>query len=323
MTIHLALRLLPACGLACAAQAWAAEIVLDLRDEVLLAQPRARLADVARVHAPDAALRQALEALPVASAPLAGQVERRSRIELEAALKGQPAMRGHSIAWQGAAGVRMRTESVALDGARLAEAAGDHLRQHYGAGYERFEARPVAAVPDVAVPVGPLRLVARPLDRPRPAARVAVWVDVLVRDTVYRSVVVPMSVAAWRQVYVAKRAASEGAAAAGDFEWRARDVAALADDPAEAADLAPGARLRQPVAPGQILLRKQLAPGGMVLRGERVRLLAGADGIRIETSAVAEADAALGQPVKVRPGADGAAVMARVTAPGVVSLEER
>lgn len=297
--------------------AGAAEIVLELKQEALLAGPVIRLSDVAQVQAPAMQLQSALENLQLGRAPLAGYLEQRSRAELDALLKSRVELRGHVVTWQGATSIKLRTESVTLSGTQVTEAAEAYLRSAFGAKYERLDIQPAAPVADVPAPAGALQLRARPVDRLR--SRTVVWIDVLAGGVVCRSVMAPLTVSAWRQAPVAMSAIAEGAALDG-VAWQLTDVAALADEPADAAALN-GARMRQRAEPGQVVLRRQLAQAGMVMRGERVRLQTGGPGLQVETSAVAEADAVQGQAVKVRTGKDGAVVTATVAGPGVVRID--
>lgn len=310
-----------AAGMCLAPAAPCAELLLDLRAEVLVTGPQVRLSDLATVSSADARLQQAVAALPLGRAPLAGYLDHRSRAELEAALRSQVGMLGHELVWRGATGVQIRSESHPVPGTELAQAARRYLLDEFGSHYALLEVNPAAAVPDLLVPAGQVTLRVRPLERRQLRSRMAVWVDVLVDETVYRSAVLPMVVVAQRPVYVASHALPhDSVPGADDFTTSLRDVAGMADEPVDA--IAPGARLRQDVAAGQVLARKQLAAPDMVLHGDRVRLLAGGHGIAIETSAVAETSAGVGQLVRVQAGR-GETVMARVTAPGVVRLEER
>jgi flagella basal body P-ring formation protein FlgA len=152
----------------------------------------------------------------------------------------------------------------------------------------------------------------------------AVWIDVLVQGVLYRSVVVPLTVGAQRSVYVALRDLPAGSvAAAADFAERREEIGNLHDAALPAGALAHGGRVRQALAAGQIVTVRQMAPEDMVLRGERVRLLSGGAGIAIEISALAQADARLGQRLPVRLERSNETVMARVISPGVVGVDGR
>src|SRR5450830_529017 len=70
-------------------QARAAVVRIDLRSDVLLSGSRMVLSDLASVDADDAQLAQVIAALPIGGAPMVGYVDRRSRAELEVALRAQ------------------------------------------------------------------------------------------------------------------------------------------------------------------------------------------------------------------------------------------
>lgn len=317
-----------ALALALAQGLWAqaAQVTLELRQEVLLSQPQMTLADLARIDAADPAQALALGQVVLGRAPLAGQLEQRSRAELDMALRGQALALGLDIAWRGAAGVRIRSERQRLDGQLLLELATAQLRQELGhdPGARRLEAKLAAPLPDLAAPAGALEYRARLVDPSRPRARMAVWIDVIAHGAVYRSVLVPLAVSAHRNVYVARRALAAGSvAAAADFEQRDEDVAALADAPLAPGTLDHGGRVRQALAGGQVVTARQMAPDDMVLRGDHVRLVSQGGGIAVETGATALADALVGQQVRVRPERSNEMVTARVTAPGLVSIDGR
>jgi len=320
----MALRTLAWCALLLALPAQAVEAVIELRPEVLLNGSRMTLADVARVAAPSVELRQALEGVPLGSAPLAGQVAQRSQAELDLALRGLSLARGVSIVWRGAERVRIQSQSQPLDSALLRELARAQLQQGLGAADVELDVRLAAPLPDLAAPAGALQYRARLVDGSRLRPRMAVWIDVLAQDVVYRSVIVPLAVSAWRNVYVAQRALPAGAVAtAADFVLRREEVAGLPDAPLAGGALQHGGRVRQALAAGQVVTARQIAPAAMVLRGDRVRLVTAAAGIEVETGAYAQADAVVGQQVQVRPERSNDMVMARVMAPDLVRIEGR
>jgi flagella basal body P-ring formation protein FlgA len=306
--------------------AQAVQVTVELRQEVLLSQPQMTLADLARIDAADPAQARALGRVVLGRAPLAGQLEQRSRAELDMVLRGQALALGLDIAWRGAAGVRIRSERQQLDGQLLLELATAQLRQELGHDLDarRLKARLAAPLPDLAAPAGALEYRARLVDPSRPRARMAVWIDVIAHGAVYRSVLVPLAVSAHRDVYVARRALAAGSVAeAADFEQRDEDVAALADAPLAPGTLAHGGRVRQALAGGQVVTARQMAPDDMVLRGDHVRLVSRGGGIAVETGATALADALVGQQVRVRPERSNEMVTARVMAPGLVSIDGR
>ncbi|MTV41449.1 flagellar basal body P-ring formation chaperone FlgA [Duganella radicis] len=306
-----------------AAPALAGQVTLELRPEVLLQHAGVRLGDLALVQAEDARLRQAFAGAVLGAAPLAGQVELRTRAELEQALRGQALALGQDIVWRGAAAVKIRSASQVLDRGQLLDAARRQLQQELGADGVRLETHLASALPDMAAPAGALSYRARLVDGRRLRPRMAVWVDVLAEGAVYRSVVVPLAVSAYRSVYVARQPLAAGdRIGAGDFDEREEEVAHLPQAPLAHGALADGGRVREAMAAGQVASLQQVAPAGTLLRGDRVRLMTSAAGISVEVGAYAQADAAAGQLVRVRPENSKEWVMARVMAPGLVRLEE-
>lgn len=292
-----------------------------LRPEVQLGGPSMTLADLAEVDAPDEEVRRRFGALSLGRAPLAGYLERRTRAELEMSLRGQALTSGQTLVWHGAASVKIRSLSQRLDAASLLELAREQLRRTFAEEGLRIDASLASPLPDLTAPAGALRFRARLADTTRLRPRMAVWIDVIAADTVYRSVVVPLAVTANRGVYRARRDLPAGSlATVDDFVVAEQDIAGLADA-ALVPGVSGGGRVRQAVAAGQTLTARQIAPVDMVLRGERLRLITSAAGIAVETAAYAQADAAVGQRVQVRPERSNETIVARVIAAGTVGMD--
>lgn len=318
-----AAHLLLALSLLLPADVWAGSVVLRLRQEVMLSGPKVRLADLAEIETAEAALGRTLAALPMGAAPMAGQLERRSRGELESLIRRQPPSVGLHIAWQGAASVALRSASRTVSATQLTALASQHLRDRYGAAYTALEIVPAASQADVLVPAAgqlALRVRAAPDGPLRP--HMALWIDLLIDGALYRSSVVGLNVAAQRRVLLARRDLRAGEPLrALDFAAAEQDLAGLPPEPAAEADVAGTVRLLKPLAQGQALARPMLARADMVLRGDRLRLLAGGAGVQVETVALALADAAAGQKVQVRLEQGGETLAARVVAAGVVTVD--
>jgi flagella basal body P-ring formation protein FlgA len=308
--------------LATGAVARAGEVEIDLRGEALLDHPHMTLADLAVVGAADERLRQIFSRLPMGHAPLAGYVERRSRAELDLAVRSQAASVGQVIIWRGADSVKIRAESQLLDNELIFFVARKHLLELFGPAYGDMEIRLASPLAQLSAPVGVASLSARTVDASRLRGRMAVWVDVTVHGALYRSVLLPMIVTARRQAYVAKRALPVGAlVGADDFVSRPVALDGLGEAPLAPGALAKGVRLRRALAAGQVVGGQHVASTAMVLRGDRVRLLAAGGGIAVETGAYAQADGTVGQAIQVRPERSNETVSARVIAPGVVGIE--
>lgn len=313
---------LPLLLLAAAAQA--ASVTVELRAEALLGASRMVLSDLARVDAGDAGLTRQFAALPVGSAPMAGQIERRSRAQMELALRAQPAMLGQRINWQGASAVTIRRESQLLDRALLQAEAFRHVQAMFWPRHALLDITLAAPLAELALPPGRVTYQARTTEGQLLRARMAVWVDIAVDGTLCRSVAVPLAVVAQGEVLVARRALDAGATLrAGDVTLATQDVAGLPETPLAPAALAGAPRLRAALAPGQVVTARQVAPSGMVLRGDVVTLEMRHHGIVVEARAVAQADAQMGRMVAVKIQQDAEAVAARVIAPGLVQIDGR
>lgn len=299
----------------------AGEVVIELHPEVMVNSARITLADLGRVDSQDAVVQRQLAALPVGQAPMVGYVDQRDRSALDVQLHGQAAMLGQSIVWRGAQVVKIRRASQALDAGTLLGVATQLVRQRFG---DDVEVKLDDAWRDLGAPAGELHYAARMPASSRLHARLPVWVDISTQDGLYRSVVLSLLVSARREVYVARRDLPAGSVvAAGDFELRREDIAALPDEALVSGSLDGGGRLRQLLAAGEIATTRQLAPVSMILRGDQVLLKTGAAGIAIETSAYAESNAIMGQALQVRPANSRETVVARVTGPGEVSMDGR
>jgi hypothetical protein len=181
------------CGLlALACGVHAGEVTLELRPDVLLEGGQIRLVDVARIDATDGAYQRQLESLVVGRAPLVGHLEQRTRAELDLLLRSQAFRNDQSIVWRGAAAVKIRRASQMLAADQLLDVARRHVLDHFGAGPDEMQIRLDGVLPEVAAPQGALQLTARMAPTARARARMAVWVDVVVQGSVYRSVVVPL-----------------------------------------------------------------------------------------------------------------------------------
>ncbi|NVE01294.1 flagellar basal body P-ring formation chaperone FlgA [Massilia sp. BJB1822] len=315
--------LAPLSALALALPLQAAPLTLHLRSEVLLPGPRIVLSELVEIEAEQPRLRQALADLPMGRAPLVGQVARRSRGELETMVRSQALSAGLRIEWSGARSVDIRTAGQTIGAARLTALAAEYLRQRFGADYAALELLPAGVLPDLAAPAGGrLELKVRPLEGLQLRPRTVVWVDVLQDGVVYRSAAVALEVSARRRVWVAEQDLAAGSMLRqGDFRERELELAGLPAQPAAQDVLQRGGRLRTALRKGEVLERQSLAAPGLVLRGDRVALVATGQGIRVETQAYALGDAAPGQALKVMPEQSREAVQARVLEAGLVIVD--
>jgi len=106
-----------------------------------------------------------------------------------------------------------------------------------------------------------------------------------------------------------------------DFESKVEDVTEMSQEAMPATDIESPTRVTKALKKGQVLMRGQLSPRGMVFRGDSVKLMLTDGGLTIEARATAEQDGNIGQFVKVRPETSVAAVTGLIVAPGVVKVE--
>lgn len=301
----------------------ASTVHIALHTSAMLDRPQVRLAELATVSSPDSTLQQQLAVYVVTRAPLVGQAAQMTRPELENILRSRGAALAQ-LSWSGAQAVQMHRRGQPLDAGKVADAAMHFLRNTLAQQYPQaqVEIGLATALPLLNVPSGSVLLRPRPLAQPHLQARMVVWVDVIADDAVYRSVVVPLSVSARQTVYLARHPMAEGDVInLTEVTASVQEITGLRDTTAAAPSLAAAPRLRQPLAAGQIVMAAQLAPQDMVLRGDRVRLIAGVPGILIEKIAYAQADAGMGQHVLVQPDQGRETVSARVIAAGIVEID--
>lgn len=291
---------------------------LELRRDALVEQARIVLGDVAVVPSaqPHA---EALRAVALGQAPRVGYVERFSRAQLEQAIRRQVPNAG-AIDWSGAAVVAVRTRAQSVPAQAMADVAIAAARaRFYGAG-RRVDVSLAVPLNDLEVPAGALEVRARPSQAKVQGGRLPLWLDLLVNGKVYRSVVAELAVSAQQQAYVARRALQPGElASAADFEVLEADVAGADALPADRT--LPAFRVGRAVRAGEALSAGAMLESGKILRGDQVRVRVMSGQIGIETSAVAMADAAPGQALRVRPSGGTDIVTGRVNPSGVVIIE--
>jgi len=305
---------------ACAGSAAADDVTLALRADAWIRRSPVRLVDVADVQTVSPALRQSLEQLQIGRAPLAGQSDRRSKLEIEIAVQSQAAAQGHRFTWEGAGNCRLHAISQQVDGEELANFARAHLQSTLAARYGEVEVH-VARVPaDIAVAPGEIHITPRPVPSVVMRPRMAVWLDVSAGDQT-RQVLVPLEVKAVRQVLVAQRALPAGAAvSAQDFVMKAEDTAGLPD--AISGMPAAGLRLRIALEPGQLLSESMLSKPGQILKGDHLHLLVGQGAVHVDAAAISLGEAMPGQSVLVRLEQSAQTVKAKVVGPATVRMEE-
>jgi flagellar basal body P-ring formation protein FlgA len=307
------------------AQASADPLHVRLKSLVLVRERQIALRDVADVSGGDAQAAARLGSIHLGRAPRLGYTEELSLEEIRRLVRARSVESGDPIVWEGGRTVRIETAAVRYDARRIVELATDHVRRALPKDrYERVEIQPGDAAPDVFLPAGEVSLKVRDIAASKLArSRVAVWVDVSLDGEFYRSVIIPLRLELFGPALVARKSLPRGhLAMPEEFDFRQLDLALL---PAAAVspESALHRRLSRALAAGDALLETSLEEQLAVGAGDAVTLQLHNGAVQIESQAQALSAGAIGQIVKVRPGASDAEILAEVLAPGVVKLSSR
>ena len=299
-----------------------ATVRLQLKPDAVVTGHDVTLAEVAVVDAADAQLKNMAESLRVARAPHIGYMERLSRLELDQLVRHRLSAAGVKAEWSGAQAVKLQSAGRVVSAQPLVESARQYLLKELGARFQAVEVEPAAPVADLELPAGELAFKPRTVDLKHVYPRLPVWVDIYIDGIAYRSVTVPFSVKGSQPVYIARRDLQEGSVVSdADFELKNEDISALPNEPLASADLHGSMRLKKPLAGGQVVTRSHLSQPGMVFRGDLVKLVIAQGSVLIETLALAQQDAAIGQALRVKAENGTDTVVARVVSAGVVQAE--
>jgi flagella basal body P-ring formation protein FlgA len=209
-----------------------------------------------------------------------------------------------------------------LKGAAMSRVAERHLLVELGRQFAAVEATPSAPLPDIDVPMGLVALRPRPLNPAHAGSSQSVWIDVLVEGILYRSVQVPFQVRLQQQLQIAIRDLPAGTlVSSADFEARNMVVSGGDRRMLPAVALQGTMRVRSRIGIGETVRANQLIDETTLQRGDVVKLVLAAGGVTVETHAVAQQTAVLGQEVKVKPDYSIESVSGRVVAAGVVRAE--
>jgi len=305
-------------------QQTAVKIEMELKPEVTVRGRYLTMADVATVNTNHAQIKEMVDALRLGRSPQIGYVEQFTREALERTLKMQLLNFSWTVDWVGARAVKIRLAAHLYETANLVEVAKAHLLQELGTRFEAVDVQPVLPIADVMLPSGDVTLRSRKIDIRQFSTRVPVWIDIEVNGVMYRSVVVPFSVHISQTVYVAKRDLPEGIlVSSDDFEVRTQEVSDMINQVVAIPNMQGTRRIRRQIRRGQILTSKHVAQPGVVLRGDFVKLVFAAGGVLLETRAIAQQDAQLGQLVKVKPEKSSEPILGRVISDGVIQAEGR
>lgn len=324
------LRVLCCATCAClmlASVAWAAapvldDVQLDLHADAVATGKTVLLGDLLSIQTQNSALQTRMGALAVAPVPRPGAMEKYTRGELEQFVRSHLLPYTGKLSWVGANSVKVHAAAQMLQTGDMVDAVKQEVMQTLGARFSHVGMELAAPVPALDLSPGKVSWQVRAVDADHLLSRLPVWVDISVDGRYSRTAVLSYALKLGQIVRVARRDLPAGSVIAeSDFDSKQEDVTEVVQEVLQANEFEAGARTKKSIRKGQILMRDQLSPQGMVLRGDSVKLLLSDGGLQIETRAIAEQDGVIGQRVKIRPETSVAAVTGLIVGPGVVRVE--
>lgn len=301
-----------------------APLVVTLHERAQVTDAHIQLRDIAAVRGGDETRRQRMAMLRVGPAPRLGGARVWQQDEIKNSLRRQVSAKAFVI--EGAS-VKVERSMALYAGAQFVEAAREHLRAHLQRvrpDLTKIEIESVSEPDTLRGPAGEARVTPKVIQGDGLGKRVCVWIDLEINGAPYRSVPVWLSVAAYRQVVVARRAfGSREPLSAGDFALEERDVAGVRGAPLGDMNGLMGARARRPLGANDVVLATDVEPKPPVLTEQEVdvRLVAGR--VAIDTRAIAEEEGLLGEVIRVRNPASAATYTARVVGEGKALVVDR
>jgi flagella basal body P-ring formation protein FlgA len=299
----------------------AADAVVALRADAVLAGSVFRLGDIAHISADGTEARSNLADIEIGLVPRPGHTGRLSQPQVEHAIEAHaPEWRGR-FRMAGSQAVTLRGVGIAVDQQRLVRLAADALRAELAPRYAKLEIAQVGEPPTLTLPPS-AQLRARPVNAPI-SRRMPVWIDIEIDGRALGAVPVWFSVSAWKAIPVAMADLPEGAIVrAGDLAMEMRDVA----ESGKVLDRLPaenGLRLRHALARGTPVAQSALEADTAISRNRPVTVRINTGSIAIETAGTALADGRVGDTVRVKNPDSSEPFLATVVAPGVVSVNPR
>ncbi|RKP48412.1 flagellar basal body P-ring formation chaperone FlgA [Trinickia fusca] len=307
-------------------------IAIALTGEAQVRRAQVTLGDIAHVEAGDAATRASLEALPLGSAPLAGETAELTRATLARWIALRLGIAPADIVWRGAQASRISVAARTVTGELVARQASETLRAWLARDGARIDLNVAQTPHDLTVPVGTLELKPRRLsdtasDAALLARHMSVWVDVWVDGRFVRTVPVSFDVSVTAPAYVATEPLKAGQTLDGsavevrDVQWSGRSAPPMRpSDNDEAHTSMAALRLRRPLETGDVLTARTVETTPLVARGDWAMLSESHAGVRLESRAEVLEDGRLGDRVQVRLRHAKSAITARVTGAGTVEV---
>jgi flagella basal body P-ring formation protein FlgA len=303
-------------------------VVVTLRPEATVTEPRVTLGDVASIEGGDARLRQQIAKLDLADLPEAGQVVPILREQVYYQIRiGDVDPRLFRV--EGAAQVRARFSRQSITDEDILAAAKQQVLQHVPEAPEDVSiqlAQPIRGLPATAGAKGNIRLEVDLHTSAIPLGRVQVDVAVFINGERRGVVPVYLDVKLYQRVAVCTRRIARGDLLSKDniyFDRRA--VTGLTDYLTSSQGLA-GKQAKRPLAPGQALTSQDVEPAEptspvLVKRQALVKLVAQLGTLQLVTIGESLQDGQRGQLIRVRNVDSRKVVVGRVVDHAMVEVE--
>jgi flagella basal body P-ring formation protein FlgA len=325
---------------------------IELRPQVTVEQTIVTLGAVADISSRDPQLRQRLMDLPLGRSPPAGEPVTLGRETLMRWIRARIGIDATQIAWSGAAAANVLPVTRTVAGERIAHVAQDQLQMALAQNSLRGEINLLQGPQDITVPDGKVELKARShavLETTGTALtagsllarRQSVWVDIWVDGNFIRTVPVGFNVSAYAPAYVALQDLAAGIVfdpehvdqeqlAVKEVEWSGRlaePIKPIPDNPFGSPASPPRKRhaalkLRRPVAAGHAVTKTDVVAAPLVAQGDYATLRSVNGPIELESRVEVLQDGNAGQAVRVKMPKASSPVLARVTGPGQVEIQE-
>ena len=270
------------------------------------------LKDIAKIQAPNRALLEQLEALPVGQAPLPGLTRTFDpgliMIKLRQ-YKIDPA--GIQIESSGAVVVAGAHRVIGSD--EIFQAAKSAVLKGREGELEQITVRVDTLPPDLVVPPGEIELRARPRLTSVGLGPIPVVVEAWVDGRLYRTVSLAVRLSLMRDVVVANYPLpSHRLVKATDVRVERRDIGLLQHEPLQDLALAVGRRTTRVLAMGDVVLADAVELPPLIQKGDVVTLMVESPGLLVTAKGIAQEKGRVGELVRVKNTASGREVLGKV-----------
>ncbi len=300
----------------------AAPVTIELRPQVQVKTEQVILGDIAYLSTPDLALLRRLLVVPLGAAPHAGGGVTLERDTLARWIYKQAGVSPQQVVWKGVTQTHIAMANQEVSGESIVNVAQSALQDWLAPRSQRAQVQVLSTPADLLLPTGELSLRVRPLDQTQPRKHMLVWVDAYVGQRFIRTVAVNFEVSAYAQAAVATRPIQGGTLLdAQTIAWREVDLASQ-PAPLWVSQAAPEQRLRRSVQSGEVLTTRHIESIPEVTRGEWANLQMQSGAVILESRVEILQDGRLGQMVRVKQSQAHSSIVARVTGPGRVEVQQ-